>query len=460
LLSPFHYNRPVTLTLTFADEPIAAALDDASLLAAMARFEAALALASARAGVLPIEDAQVIVRVSDVAHFDAAALARQARNAGTLAIPFVKALTAQVAASSPSAARWVHFGATSQDTIDTALVLCVQPAGRRLLELVARLGDSAAKLTREYAATPMAARTLLQPAAPISFGWKAAVWLSLVADAYAPFAASLEGMRVLQLGGPVGTLAAFGDKAEAVTRLLAEELRLRAVPIAWHGARGGIARLGVEAAILVGAAAKIARDVALLMQAEVAEAFEPGGAGRGGSSSLPHKRNPALSLLALEAAQRAPQLAATLLAELAPEHERGLAQWQSQFFTLRDLLGACGSGLAAMAEALEGLRVDPVAMLANLERTQGLVFSEALANRLSRTLGKPRAHTLVESLCAKAVRETRHLREVFMDNEEARGAVPDDERARLFDYAAQLGDAPRAVARVLACWEAVKAARS
>jgi 3-carboxy-cis,cis-muconate cycloisomerase len=296
----------------------------------MARFEGALARASARAGVVPAAEADVIAHVCECARFDSAALARAARRAGTLAIPFVQRLTGEVAALSPQAARYVHFGATSQDVIDTAVVLCAGNAARRIEELSRRSGDAAAQLAQRHARTPTVARTLLQPALPVPFGWKAAVWLSLITRSYTGFRAAASEARVLQLGGAGGTLSAFADRGDAVASALADELALAKPSITWHSARDRFARLGVEAAILAGTAGKIARDVSLLMQPEVGEVSEPAGAGRGGSSSMPHKRNPAGSLLALEAAQRAPGLAATLLAQLAPEHERGLGQWQSQ----------------------------------------------------------------------------------------------------------------------------------
>ena len=354
------------LELIFADEPCAQALSDERLLAAMARFEGALALASASAKLLPQEDARIIARVCETARFDAAALARAARRDGTLAIPFVKELTAQVAAMSPQAARHVHAGATSQDVIDTGVVLCLRPAAQHIVELALRLGNAAAALARRHENTPTAARTLLQPALPVPFGFKAAVWLSMLARSLGNFHRAAKGACVLQFGGPAGTLSAYGAQAGAVAAALADELRLAQAVAPWHSARDAIARFGAEAAILAGAAGKIARDVSLLMQPEIGEVAE---AAPGGSSSMPHKRNPAGSLLALEAAQRTPGLAATLLAQLTPEHERGLGQWQSQWFTLRELACAASSGLAAMAGVLEGLQVDAAAMRANLDRS-------------------------------------------------------------------------------------------
>lgn len=341
-------------------------MSDEKFLAAMARFEGALARAAARHGFVSAADAEIISRVCDEARFDSADLVREGRE-GTLAIPFVKQLTAQVARVSPAAARHVHAGATSQDVIDTATSLCLKPACAQVLELVARLGDAAAELARRHARTPTVARTLLQPALPVPFGWKAAVWLSLVARSYQAFRRVSDEACVLQFGGPSGTLASYAGRGAEVSSTLARELDLPASLVPWHSARDRFARLGAELAILAGTAGKIGRDVSLLMQPEVGEAAEGAKAGRGGSSSMPHKRNPALSMLALEAAQRAPGLAATLLAQLAPEHERGLGQWQSQWFTLRELVRTAASGAAAMADALEGLEVNEQAMRRNLE---------------------------------------------------------------------------------------------
>ena len=332
----------------------------------MARFEGALARASAAHGRMSAAHAEVISRVCAGARFDAMELAREGR-ASTLAIPFVKQLTAQVRALSKDAAKHVHAGATSQDVIDTAVVHCLRPACARVTELTLRAGNAAAGLARRHAQTRMAARTLLQPALPVPFGWKAAVWLAMLARCLAGVRRAAADACVLQLGGPSGTLSDFGEQGDKVMAALAVELELPASPVPWHSARDRFARLGAELAILAGAAGKVGRDLSLLMQREVGEASEGAAAGRGGSSSMPHKRNPALSMVALEAAQRAPGLAATLLAQLTPEHERGLGQWQSQWFTLRELVCGSASGVAAMAEALEGLEVNETAMLENLE---------------------------------------------------------------------------------------------
>lgn len=411
----------------------------------MARFEGALAIASARAGVFPEAHAHLIQEASGKASFDAIALAREARTAGTLAIPFVAALRAQVPAE---AARYVHFGATSQDVMDTAVALCLKQAAARITTLALELGDAAAVLARRHAGTPTVARTLLQPAAPAPFGWKAAMWLAPLGRALPHWRAAVDEACVLQLGGAAGTLSAFKEKGPLIAEALARELKLRNA-VTWHGARDGFARFGSELAILTGITAKIARDVALLMQPEVGEVAEPSAAGRGSSSSMPHKRNPSGSLLALEAAQRAPALAATLLGELSPEHERGIGQWQSQWFTLRALALGASSALAAMAEVLKGLEVDPTAMRANLERSQGLVFSEAVALRLSRALA--------DRLCEQAVREKKHLQEVMRGDAEVARALPANELQQLFDPEKTFGAAQAMLEHVLADWQAQRA---
>jgi len=343
------------LELIFADEACARALADDALLAAMARFEAALARAAAKAALITGADAEAIAEACTDFRPDAVVLARAARRAGTLAIPFVDELRNHTRAHSASAANLLHSGATSQDVIDTGMVLCLRPACERIAALTVRLGDAAAGIALRHQVTPMAGRTLLQPAVPVPFGYKAATWLSALARSLPAFRRAVDGACVLQFGGPAGTLSSFGERAAVVEAALAGELGLALPAAPWHSARDGIARLGAEAAILTGSAGKIARDVSLLMQPEIGEASE---AEPGGSSSMAHKRNPSQSLLALEAALRAPGMVATLMAQLTPEHERGLGQWQSQWFTLRELLCATGSALAAMSEVLETLRGD------------------------------------------------------------------------------------------------------
>ncbi len=409
----------------------------------MARFESALAVASAKAGFFATAYAETIATACARASFDIPALAKEARSAGTLAIPFVRALTREVASVSAEAARFVHFGATSQDVMDTAVALRIKEAATRVGTLAIEVGDGAAALAERHASTPTVARTLLQPATPVPFGWKAAMWLAPIARSYPRYRQAVEDACVLQLGGAGGTLSAFGERGEQLARDIGAQLDLR-TRVTWHSARDGFARLGGESAILIGITAKIARDVALLMQPEIGEAAEPAAAGRGGSSSMPHKRNPSGCLLALEAATRAPGLAAALLAELAPEHERGIGQWQGQWFTLRELTCAAASALGAMSEVLRGLGIDSAAMRGNLERSNGLVFSEAVALRLSRPLA--------DRLCEQALREDKPLVEVMRSDAEVAQIIPAGELVDLFDPQKTFGSARSMVERVLADW--------
>jgi len=439
------------LQQVFWDQACAAQLSDDALLGAMARFEGALALASVAPGFVPDAAAKTIAGVAGAVRFDAAAIAAAARLSGTLTLPLVKALTEQVAAVSEEAARYVHFGATSQDVMDTGLALCLVPAGERILALSRRLGDAAAVLAKRHAKTPSVSRTLLQPGVPVPFGWKAAVWLSMVARGHAAFRRAASDARLLQLGGAGGTLSAYGEKGDALAEELAQRLGLRRAAVTWHSTRDGLARLGAESAILAGTAAKVARDVSLMMQPEVGEASEPVAAGRGGSSAMPHKRNPVGCLAAMENGLRAPALAATLLAQLAPEHERGLGQWQGQWSTLRDLLAGTAGALAAMAEVLEGLSVDERALRANLDRSRGLVFSENVSLHLARKLGKAAAHALTERLCEASVREGRTLADVLRADPAAK-SMRDDEIDALFDPARTYGSAGPMIERALADW--------
>ncbi|HVE49404.1 MAG TPA: lyase family protein [Casimicrobiaceae bacterium] len=438
----------------FASKPMAACFDDASLLAGMLAFELALAKAEAASGMIPRAAADGIDAASRSMKFDVALLADEARRAGTLAIPFVKHLTAHVASFDAQAARYVHWGATSQDVQDSALALQVRKAGERLDASIKRLGDAVARLADTHRATPMAARTLLQIATPVPFGWKAAVWLDALARARTELRRAVGQASVLQFGGASGVRAALGAQGDAIANAVAGELDLALPAFAWHSVRDRIARLGAELAITCGVLAKIAGDVALLMQPEVAEASEPAAAGRGGSSALPHKRNPVGSMLAREAGLRAPALAATLMTSVGGEHERGLGQWQSQFWTLGDLFIATGSAADAMLEVVEGLSVDVDAMQRNLDAMRGFVYAEALSLALAVPMGKEAAHQRVEALCKRAAAEGKTLQQALANDKALAGMISDVERERVFDPKNQFGSAHTMIDAALAAWRA------
>jgi 3-carboxy-cis,cis-muconate cycloisomerase len=436
----------------FASVPIAACFSDAALIGSMLAFERALARAEAACGVIPGSAAQAIDAVGARTTFDFNELAKEARHAGTLAIPFVKDLTRAVAATDAEAARYVHWGSTSQDVLDTALVLQGRAAAKLVLDRLAQLGDALARLAETHRRTPTVARTLLQPAAPVPFGWKAAVWLDAVTRCYSGTKRASREFAVLQFGGASGVLSALGADGARVAEAVGRELDLALPATPWHGVRDNVARLGAELGIVCAVAGKIGGDIALLAQPEVAEAFEPASAGRGGSSALPHKRNPVGAMFARDAALRAPGLVATLVAGVGGEHERGLGQWQAQFWTLGDLFGATGSALEAIVEAIEGLVVDPTAMQRNLDATRGFVYTEALTVALGEKVGRDVAYQHVEALCRHAQRDGHTLEQALIGDPKLAALIPPPTRSRVFDPASQFGAASSMIDAALNAW--------
>jgi 3-carboxy-cis,cis-muconate cycloisomerase len=344
------------------------AFGDEALLHAALAFERELAAAEAAEGLLTAAEADAIAAAcADLP--EAGELARAAAHAGTLAIPLVAELRARLA-DQPAAAAKVHLGATSQDVADTALMLQAK-AGLALIARDAdRLTAALATLAERHAATPMLGRTLLQPARPITFGLRAAGWLLDVDAASRRLAREADAALRLQFGGAAGALDGLQGKALAVSSGLADRLGLAAPPAPWHARREGVAGLGSALAILTGALGKLALDIALMAQGEVAEAFEPRTEGRGGSSVMAHKRNPTGCQVARSAALRSPHLAATLMSALPQEHERGLGGWQAEGPVLAELFCLTHGALAAMAEVAEGLDVDTARMAANLAAAQ------------------------------------------------------------------------------------------
>jgi 3-carboxy-cis,cis-muconate cycloisomerase len=424
-----------------ADEAVRAAFSDRATVQAALDFEAALARAEATCGVIPAAAVAPITAACQAELYDLDALAVGALRAGTLAIPLVKRLGEEVARHDTAAAGWVHFGATSQDVLDTALVLQLRRAVPLLLSQAEAVVSPLRGLAREHRDTPMLGRTLLQPGPPITFGLKAAGWLGGVARGAARLRQAADEALLLQFGGAVGTLSALGDKGPEVARALGAALGLPVPEAPWHAHRDRLASFACAAAVLAGSAGKIARDITLLMQAEIAEAQEPGGQGRGGSSTMPHKRNPVASVVALAANQRVPGLLASIVGGLPGEHERAAGAWQAEAAAHAELVLALSAALSAMAEALGGLRVDPAAMRANLERLRGLVMAEPLALALAPSLGRGQAHELVERLVGEVAGTGRHLREVAGDDAEVRHVLDAAALDRVFDPADYLGSA-------------------
>ncbi len=374
-----------------------AVCDDGAYLQRMLDFEAALARTEAAAGVIPANAAGPIAKACKASSFDLVDLAEAATRSGNLAIPLVKALTANVAKADADAARYVHWGAMPM------------PFGLKLAEYAAALHRSRTRLQRLRS----------------------------------------EGLA-LQFGGAAGTLAALGDKGMVVAEKLAQDLKLPLPDAPWHTHRDRIAEAASVFAVLAGTCGKIARDVSLMMQTDVAEAFEPSGEGRGGSSTMPHKRNPVAAATALAAATMAPNLAATIFAAQVQDHERSAGPWQAEWPTLPSLLLVTSGALAAIVDIAEGLQVDAARMRANLEATGGLIMAEAVAMALAEKIGKSEAHHLVEAASKKAVTEKKGLREMLIMDPKVTAHLSADTLAKLFEPMAYQGASQALIDRLLA----------
>lgn len=444
--------RPGLLGPLFGHAEAARLLGDRARLQGMLDFEAALARAEAAVGVIPAAAAGPIAAAARAELFDVAALGAAAAQAGNPAIPMVKALTAKVAEADAEAARWVHWGATSQDAMDTGLVLQL----RAYLDLVeadlGRLEDALAGLAERHRDTLMVGRTWLQQALPLTFGLKAAGWLDAILRHRARLRELRPRLLVLQLGGAVGTLASLGGRGLAVTEALARELGLADPGLPWHGHRDRVVELAAWLGLLVGTLGKMARDWSLLMQTELAEAIEPAGEGKGGSSTMPHKRNPVAAAVVLAAATRAPGLVAGLLAGMVQEHERGLGGWHAEWEALPELALLAAGALRRTAETMAGLEVDPAAMRAGLATTRGLIMAEAVQMALGRKLGRQQAHALMGRAAKQAVAEGLGLGlgDILRRMPEIAAGLGEAELDRLLDPAGYVGEAGAFVDRVLA----------
>ncbi|RTM14495.1 MAG: 3-carboxy-cis,cis-muconate cycloisomerase [Bradyrhizobiaceae bacterium] len=426
-----------------------AVCDDRSTLQNMLDFEAALARAEAATDVIPASAVGPIEAGCKADSFDMAALAEAATRSGNLAIPLVKTLTANVGKADKEAARYVHWGATSQDVIDTATMLTLR-AGIDALDVdLSRAIKGFAALARSHRNTAMVARTWLQHALPMPFGLKAAEYASSLARARCRLRRLRREGLALQFGGAAGTLAALGDKGLVVAERLARELDLPLPEAPWHTHRDRIAEAASCLAILAGSCGKIARDVSLLMQTDVAEAFEPAGEGRGGSSTMPHKRNPVAAASALGAATMAPQLAATIFAAQVQDHERSAGPWHAEWPTLPQLMLVTSGALAAIVDIAEGLEVDAARMRRNLDATQGLIMAEAVTFALAEKIGKSDAHHLVEAASKRAVAEKKHLREVLSADSQVIAQLSPEKIAALFEPMAYQGASQALIDRLL-----------
>ncbi len=390
----------------FATDAMRACFSDTTRLRAMLAVEAALARAQAAVGLVPTALAAALAAITGL---DAEAIGGQTALAGVPTIPFVKAVQTRLP---PELERHFHKGATTQDILDTALMLQMRDALALIAADLLAILDGLAALARAHRETPCVGRTYGQQAAPLTFGFKVAVWLAGVAEA-AEWLPAIRARLAVSLGGPVGTLAALGKHGPAVLEAFARELGLASTPIAWHVRRERIAGLGCWLAQLIGAVAKLATDVASLASTEVGEVAEPYVPGRGGSSAMPHKRNPVSCTVILAAHAAAPGHAATLLAGMAAAHERPAGLWHAEWHALPTLFGLASGALREARVLAEGLEVDAARMQRNLDATNGLLFADAAAARLGAILGREAAHVLVERAASEVRRSGEPLRAVL-----------------------------------------------
>ncbi|HEY7861069.1 MAG TPA: 3-carboxy-cis,cis-muconate cycloisomerase [Gemmatimonadaceae bacterium] len=427
----------------FGDPEADALLTDARYIASMLEVEVALARAAAKAGMIPARSVSAIEKCADVSGYDLAALAAEAGNAGNIAIPLVRLLTECVARIDAESARYVHWGATSQDVLDTALVLQLRDATGVIVRRLAQASDAADSLAERYAGAVMPGRTWLRHATPISFGLKAAGWMAALDRARERIRESLSRALTLQLGGASGTLASLGERGGNVAAAMAAELGLAVPDLPWHAHRDRLASLACALGIATGTMGKIARDLSLLGQTEIGEAFEAASDGRGGSSTMPHKRNPVGASVVLGAAVRAPALVATMLAALTQEHERGLGGWQAEWETMPELARVTAGAARHTAEMLAGLEVDVERMRENADITGGVSLAESVSMALAKHVGKSEAHRMIEQASRLALSEHRSLSDVLAEMPDVTGHLSATEIARCLDPEHYLGSAAR-----------------
>ncbi len=424
-----------------------AIFSDSARLQSMLDVEAALARAEAKVGIVPVEVADAVSAAATVSNINIDAIAEGTRKVGYPVVALVRELRR---AAGERAARYIHHGATTQDILDTAQVLQMREAicvvRRDLLALAQSLAQHAAR----FRDAPMAGRTHLQHAVPVTFGFKCAVWASPVIKDLSRLDEASKRSLVVQFGGAAGTLASLGSHGPAVRRALAEELGLGVCDIPWHVTRDNLAEIVSVLGIICGNLSKFAVDITLLMQTEVAEVFEPHEAGRGGSSTMPQKRNPIAAEYIIACARAVHGMVAVMMGAMAQDHERATGPWQTEALMLPQCFALTAGALAHARSIAEGMTVDTARMRRNLDAGLGLIMAESVANGLTPVLGSEAAHHAVERACTRAIDENRTLREVLSDDPQIRAHLNDEQLDRLVDPASYLGSAGTFVDSVVA----------
>ncbi|MCU4369716.1 3-carboxy-cis,cis-muconate cycloisomerase [Acinetobacter courvalinii] len=435
----------------FYQPDITAIFSDHALLGYMVQAEVALAKAQAKVNVIPASAATTIEQVGQnaVAHIDMDALATAAGLAGNVAIPLVKQFTALVKQQNEDASRYVHWGATSQDIIDTATILQCRDALALIEKQLQKTYQICLKQAQQYRDQVMIGRTWLQQALPITLGHKFARWAAALKRDLDRLQAMKSRVLTAQLGGAVGSLASLQDQGSTVIAAFAAQLNLTAPECTWHGERDRMVELASTLALIVGNVGKMAKDWSLLMQTEIAEVFEPAAKGRGGSSTMPHKRNPVAAASILAAANRVPALMASVFQSMVQEHERALGAWHAEWLAIPEIFQLCAGALERSSDVLEHMQVNADAMQRNLECTHGLIMAEAVMMALAPKLGRLNAHHLVEQACQQAVAQQQHLKTVLADMEQVQAHFNDQALDELFNPASYLGNIQAQIDAVL-----------
>lgn len=407
--------------------------------------EVALARVQGRLGIIPAEAAREIEERADASQIDFAELKRETDLVG---YPIV-GLVHQLARQCGDAGRYLHWGATTQDIMDTVVVLQIREAMGLIGTDLARIDEALSVLAEKHRLTVMAARTHLQHALPTTFGFKAAVWLSMIRRARQRLRQLWPRVLVVQFSGAAGTLASLGDRGLEVQEALAAELRLATPPITWHAARDSLAEVVSFLALTTASLAKIATDVALLMQTEVAEAFEPFAPGRGSSSTMPQKRNPISCELIIAAAKAVRQNAGLMLDGVVADHERATGPWQAEWIALPQSFLATAAALRQSEMMLTGLVVDADRMRRNLNLTGGLIVAEAVMMALAEYIGRGAAHDIVYSACRAAADSGNELITELLRRPEVTAHLDEARLRELVDPANYLGSVQEMIDRVL-----------
>lgn len=432
---------------TFANPAVREVFSDEARFRSWLHVEAALARTQALLGLIPVSAAEEISREAVTERLDLAAMTVEYERVGFPILPLVHQLAK---ACGPEAARWIHWGATTQDVVDTGLVLQMRDGFAIIEGQLGEVIDSVAHLAKTHRNTPMVGRTFQQHAAPITFGYKAAVWLDELLRHRERLAEAKRRALVCQFGGAVGTLSTLGQDGIAVRRALAEELGLEDPSISWHTARDGWAEAVFWLALLTSTLAKIATEVATLMRTEVDELREPFTPGRGGSSTMPQKRNPIACPIIIAIGQRLRDLVASQLTAMVQEHERAVAGQSLEWLVIPDAFILASGSLKQSLAMLQGLTVDSDRMRQNLAAGGGLLMAEAVMMGLAPLIGRSQAHDLVTVAAGQAMDSGITLKQTLLANDEVMRHLTPADVDRLLDPANYTGSAGAMVDAVLA----------